>query len=155
MQPQAPHRHSESAITDDDDDGEVDGSGDGEEDITMENAAMEGDISPVFSAIRRDEASYQSPQSVTPSPALDAQSYYHTSSYSSSVSILPSPAFKPRTYEHGGSISCSSLSASNSPVTLIGREKDQEAMDALMMLNKDRRHSKAGRGMSVKDLLSS
>ena len=41
------------------------------------------------------------------------------------------------------------------------KEADEEATTALMMLNKDRRntsssnHSRSGRGMSVKDLLSS
>lgn len=33
-------------------------------------------------------------------------------------------------------------------------EEDQEATAALLMLNKDRRYPKGGRGMSVKDLLS-
>lgn len=34
-------------------------------------------------------------------------------------------------------------------------ERDEEATAALLMLNQDRRNPSGGRGMSVKDLLSS
>ena len=84
-------------------------------------------------------------------------------SYSSSLSGLPSPAVAPRGSANLGPYRHYTSSTSTSPVLIptSSKEADEEATAALMMLNKDRRntnsssHSSSGRGMSVKDLLSS
>lgn len=98
---------------------------------------------------------HNSPQSIPPSPALRIQSHYQISSHASSASTLPSPVFGPRGNHYRGSKSYSSISASNSPIVMSAYERDEEATAALLMLNQDRRNPSGGRGMSVKDLLSS
>ncbi|KAF3067102.1 hypothetical protein GL218_08766 [Daldinia childiae] len=104
------------------------------------------------------------------SPALvaqDARGRHHSYSsisteyrhYSySGPSSNTSPAFGPQGYsQHVGTASTSN-SALTSPALRPQQEIDQEASAALLMLNVDRRgvaSSGSGRGMSVKDLLSS
>jgi hypothetical protein len=101
------------------------------------------------------------------SPALLAQDSRHRqASYSSasndqrhcsySTSSNTSPAFGPRAYEYAISNSASN-STLPSPTLLPQGDLDQEATTALLMLNTDRRStngSVSGRGMSVKDLLT-
>lgn len=106
------------------------------------------------SSIASKACAYTSPQSITASPAIEAQSQYQHSSYASSVSTVPSPALGPQQSGHRSSQSQFSLSASTSPTIMPSREQDQEATAALLMLNKDRRNPKGGRAMSVRDLLS-
>lgn len=105
------------------------------------------------------------------SPAMLPQdsSKHRQSSYSSSISTDPrrysfassttSPYMGPNAYNYTPSTSGSTLT---SPALgpMRDRDLDQEATAALLMLNTDRRgttsHSSiGGRGMSVKDLLSS
>jgi hypothetical protein len=87
--------------------------------------------------------------------------------YSYSASSTTSPAFGPQTYQ---GFARGTLSAAGSTLTspALGpqRDLDQEATAALLMLNSDRRRTSgsgqprssgaagAGRGMSVRDLLS-
>jgi len=101
------------------------------------------------------------------SPALLAQDSRHRhASYSSasndprhysySTSSTTSPAFGPRAYEYAISNSASN-STLPSPALLPQGDLDQEATAALLMLNTDRRGtngSVSGRGMSVRDLLT-
>lgn len=95
-------------------------------------------------------------------------------SYSYSTSTTTSPAFGPQTYSGGGVGGYGSLSALTSPALAPQRDRDldHEATAALLMLNSDRRGTVgeasgsgavgaganpargAGRGMSVRDLLS-
>jgi len=77
--------------------------------------------------------------------------------YSYSISTNTSPAFGPQVY--GAAYARSSASASGSTLTSPAlqpqRDLDQEATAALLMLNSDRRSTNgSGRGMSVRDLLS-
>ncbi|EFQ28826.1 helix-loop-helix DNA-binding domain-containing protein [Colletotrichum graminicola M1.001] len=91
----------------------------------------------------------------------------HTRQHNYSTSTTTSPAFGPQTYvgyRHGGGLG----SALTSPALTPQRDLDQEATAALLMLNSDRRGTvgdasigasagavrSAGRGMSVRDLLS-
>lgn len=131
---------------DEDDDEEDD------EDTAMGNTTSGTPISTAFPTAQSPATFYRSPQSVTRSPAPDVQ--HQTSSYASSVSTLPSPAFGPQMHHRHDPQSKFSFSASTSPTIVPDLEKDQEATAALLMLNKDRRNPKGGRGMSVKDLLS-
>ncbi|KAK2021669.1 helix-loop-helix DNA-binding domain-containing protein [Colletotrichum zoysiae] len=127
------------------------------------------------------ESEALSPARPSVSPALlpqDASSRHRHDSYSSvstdhqrqynySTSSTTSPAFGPQTYVgygHGGGLG----SALTSPALAPQRDPDQEATVALLMLNSDRRGTigdastvagagamrSAGRGMSVRDLLS-
>lgn len=78
---------------------------------------------------------------------------YRHYTYASSTT---SPAFGPRPYEYAISNSASN-STLPSPALLPQRDLDQEATTALLMLNTDRRGTNSsigGRGMSVKDLLT-
>ncbi len=103
------------------------------------------------------------------SPALLAEdsrrrqnSYSSTSTdkrhYSYSASAGTSPAFGPQGYSgyaRGSASASASGSTLTSPPLLPQRDLDQEATAALLMLNSDRRSTNAsGRGMSVRDLLS-
>jgi hypothetical protein len=75
--------------------------------------------------------------------------------YSFSHSNTTSPALVPGNYDY--SRSSAAGSTLTSPALLPQRDLDQEATAALLMLNTDRRvthGSSSGRGMSVKDLLS-
>lgn len=75
--------------------------------------------------------------------------------YSFSHSNTTSPALVPGNYDY--SRSSAAGSTLTSPTLLPQRDLDHEATAALLMLNTDRRGthgSSSGRGMSVKDLLS-
>ncbi|WYZ42893.1 hypothetical protein EsH8_VI_000592 [Colletotrichum jinshuiense] len=84
--------------------------------------------------------------------------------YSYSTSTTTSPAFGPQAYPYGHGIGSASHSTLTSPALAPQRDLDQEATAALLMLNSDRRGTVgeasggtsrgAGRGMSVRDLLS-
>lgn len=140
-----PPRSDSATPKENDEDGEED-----DEDVTMSDSGSNGTSAPLVH-IANQAYAYTSPQSITASPAIEAQANHHYSSYASSGSTLPSPACGPQ-QGHGGSQS--SLSASLSPTLMPSREQDQEATAALLMLNKDRRNPKGGRAMSVRDLLS-
>ncbi|KND90184.1 Sterol regulatory element-binding protein 2 [Tolypocladium ophioglossoides CBS 100239] len=117
--------------------------------------------SPVFTG--QHDRSHQS----SISPALQAQDSRHRQhSYSSastdhrhysySTSATTSPAFGPQRH---GMYAQSSISTSGSTLTSPAlnpqSDLDQEATAALLMLNNDRRGTNAnGRGLSVRDLLS-
>ncbi len=100
------------------------------------------------------------------SPALLAQdsrrrqdSYSSTSTdkrhYSYSASAGTSPAFGPQTYGFSHGTASTAGSTLTSPPLLPQRDLDQEATAALLMLNSDRRSTHgSGRGMSVRDLLT-
>jgi len=98
------------------------------------------------------------------SPALPSQdSHNHQNPYSSistdqrhcSYSSTTSPALGPGAYDYARSVA-SAGSTLTSPALLPQRDMDQEATAALLMLNTERRGTNggSGRGMSVKDLLS-
>ncbi|KAL0936524.1 helix-loop-helix dna-binding domain-containing protein [Colletotrichum truncatum] len=130
--------------------------------------------SPTFPAQQHSRS--QQP-SVSPSPALLAQDSRHRHdsypsvstadqrhySYSAS-SATTSPAFGPQPYAYGHGIASVSHSTLTSPALAPQRDLDHEATAALLMLNTDRRGTVgsesastargAGRGMSVRDLLS-
>ncbi|KAF6839926.1 helix-loop-helix dna-binding domain-containing protein [Colletotrichum plurivorum] len=132
--------------------------------------------SPTFPAPQQYSRSQQ--PSVSPSPALLAQDSRHRHDSYSSVSTehqrhysysassaTTSPAFGPQSYPYGhGGVPSASLSTLTSPALAPQRDLDQEATAALLMLNNDRRGTVssesvgpsrgAGRGMSVRDLLS-
>jgi hypothetical protein len=78
--------------------------------------------------------------------------------YSYSASATTSPAFGPQVYGYAQSTHSASNSTLTSPALLPQRDLDQEATAALLMLNQtDRRGNgagAAGRGMSVRDLLT-
>lgn len=120
--------------------------------------------------------------SAKPSPALRPSDPHHYSLASSSVrstmtspSIQPSPAFSAQTPSathfsnpfHNGPPSTGPVAAPGSSHGSVhfsltspalgpqADRDDQEATEALMMLNTDRRSWSGARGMSVKDLLSS
>lgn len=147
-------------------------------DIAMGNSAGQcSDMTPMLSAEASTSISaFASPHSTTVSPALESRRTSQRSSYTS-ISSLPSPACGPQHMSSQesrnqpgqartnpfctGSYPNLSLSASTSPSIMPGnKEQDDEATSALLMLNKDRRAvakfggPKGGRGMSVKDLLS-
>ncbi|KAL9038476.1 MAG: hypothetical protein Q9180_003113 [Flavoplaca navasiana] len=121
-------------------------------------------VLPPLRTIHLDHAPvYTSPQSTTTSPALAALQHQNTASHPSSLSSLPSPNVGPHMSANFGLYRQHTSSASTSPALMpvSSKEADEEATTALMMLNKDRRntnssnHSSSGRGMSVRDLLSS
>jgi hypothetical protein len=99
------------------------------------------------------------------SPALPPQDSHNRQNSHSSVSTdqrhysyssTTSPALGPGTYDYARSIA-SAGSTLTSPALLPQRDLDQEATAALLMLNTERRGTNGGgggRGMSVKDLLS-
>ncbi len=78
--------------------------------------------------------------------------------YSYSASANTSPAFGPQVYGYARSNASASGSTLTSPALAPQRDLDQEATAALLMLNSDRRstngNNDSGRGMSVRDLLS-
>lgn len=140
--------HEES---DDDDDEE-------EEDQDQEMGNPESvATTPAFSAMDYHTNAYKSPTSTHTSPTLDAVPPRSSSSYaSSSVSTFPSPAYGPQQTPFQGHLFDYTTSTSTSPMLLPDpKHPDHEVTTALLMLNQDRRHPSSGRGMSVKDLLSS
>ncbi|KAF4453240.1 Sterol regulatory element-binding protein 2 [Fusarium austroafricanum] len=131
----------------------------GDEDVEMEDSEV---TSPAMTAMSDRNARHSS---ISPAlPPQDsrhrAQSYSSVSAdhrrYSYSVSAGTSPAFGPQIYgqpHYARSDASAPGSALTSPALNPQSELDQEAMAALLMLNNDRRDSK-GRGLSVRDLLS-
>ncbi|KAF7562763.1 hypothetical protein G7046_g1364 [Stylonectria norvegica] len=117
--------------------------------------------SPTFNA-NPDRQPHQS--SVSPAiPAQDSRHRQHSyssvsttdhRSYSFSASAGTSPAFGPQVYgAYARSDGSAPTSTLTSPALNPQNELDQEAMAALLMLNNDRRGTR-GRGLSVRDLLS-
>lgn len=146
---------NEREDSDDDDDDEDD---DEEDDQDQEMGNTESvATTPAFSAMDYHSSAHKSPQSTRTSPTLDAVPPRPSSSYaSSSVSTLPSPAYGPQQNPFQGHRFDYTTSTSTSPMLLPDpKHPDHEATTALLMLNQDRRHPSSGRGMSVKDLLSS
>jgi len=77
--------------------------------------------------------------------------------YSFGTSAHASPAFGPQSSHYTGSALSAPGSTMTSPALAPMRDVDHEATAALLMLNSDRRGtggSSTGRGMSVRDLLS-
>lgn len=116
---------------------------------------------PLQSDGQKQTTAHSSPYSMTTSPVLGTP-YPRSMSHILSLSGLPSPAIGARTWNnHRYQQSTSSASTSPTLVPTSSKEADEEATAALLMLNKDRRNtntsssSSSGRGMSVKDLLSS
>ncbi|KAI2611993.1 hypothetical protein GGR54DRAFT_643237 [Hypoxylon sp. NC1633] len=144
---------------DEDEEGEED---EGQEDVEMTNPEIP---SPIYT-----QTPSRSNQSSI-SPALMAQdargrqhSYssvsteYRHYSYSGPTTCTTSPAFGPQSYPQPMGNTSASHSALTSPALRPQQEMDQEASAALLMLNADRRgtaNGGPGRGMSVRDLLSS
>ncbi|KAL8798844.1 MAG: hypothetical protein Q9182_006347 [Xanthomendoza sp. 2 TL-2023] len=135
---------------------------DEEEDTDVEMTETP-DLAPLQTSNQGQAPVYTSPQSNTTSPALDAMHNHKAMSYASSLPELPSPAIGPQPASGAGLSRQYTYSTSTSPtlVPISSKEADEEATAALMMLNKDRRNtgasngSSGGRGISVKDLLSS
>ena len=162
VQPQAPPLRVENVAMDDDEDEDEEDQDQGQceqEDAPMEDAPTG---TGTTTATRHQHQTnlksvpvYTSPQSLADSPALSDPQPRRPSSYASSVSTLPSPAFGPQT---NGTYfrPHSHHSSSTSPTIMPSKEQDEEATATLLMLNKDRRHSKekSKRGLSVSDLLT-
>ncbi|KAL8781643.1 MAG: hypothetical protein Q9213_005908 [Squamulea squamosa] len=121
------------------------------------------DLPPLRTTYLEQGPAYSSPPSTTTSPALDVMQYQKAVPHNSSFSGFPSPAVEPQPSANVGLHRQYTNSTSTSPtlIAVSSTEADEEATAALMMLNKDRRntntssHSSSGRGLSVKDLLSS
>lgn len=158
-QPQAlpPLRTSISPVDNEHEDSDDDDDDDEEEDQDQEMGNSESvATTPAFSAVDYNTNIYKSPQSTHTSPTLDAAPPRSSSSYASSVSTLPSPAYGPQQTPFQGHRFDYTTSTSTSPMLLPDpKHPDHEATTALLMLNQDRRYPSSGRGMSVKDLLSS
>ncbi|KAF5026495.1 hypothetical protein F66182_1417 [Fusarium sp. NRRL 66182] len=130
-----------------------------DDDIEMEDSDV---TSPTMTAMSDRNARHTSI-----SPALPPRDAHHRAQscssvstehrrYSYSVSAGTSPAFGPQIYtapHYARSEASAPGSALTSPALNPQSELDQEAMAALLMLNNERRDSK-GRGLSVRDLLS-
>ncbi|KAI9664436.1 MAG: hypothetical protein M1829_005829 [Trizodia sp. TS-e1964] len=114
------------------------------EDQDMDDA--EESPSPILTAIPQ-----QQPFPSFNSPSIEPHQQFSYPSTSNSIS----PPLDPT----GRNLSFSSYSSLTSPALLPqlygSRELDQEATEALLLLNTDRRNASHGRGISVKDLLSS
>ncbi|KAM0443548.1 hypothetical protein ACHAQK_003194 [Fusarium lateritium] len=130
-----------------------------DDDVEMEDSDA---TSPVMTAMQDHNARHPSasPALIPQDSRHRAQSYSSISTenrrYSYSVSAGTSPAFGPQIYgapHYARSDASAPGSALTSPALNPQSELDQEAMAALLMLNNDRRDSK-GRGLSVRDLLS-
>ncbi|KAI9792871.1 MAG: hypothetical protein M1835_007629 [Candelina submexicana] len=114
-----------------------------DEDVEMKES--QSPTSPTTGLLRQNTLSSIAS---TTSPALTSQRHYSFSSNSA----LASPAFGPHM---GNTSSVQSTSTSPALLPLVDglRNPDHEATAALLMLNTDRRNTRA-RGMSVKELLS-
>ncbi|KAI4108029.1 MAG: hypothetical protein L6R37_001311 [Teloschistes peruensis] len=132
-----------------------------EEDSDVEMTGRE--LLPLQTARQEQESPFTTPLSTTASPAIGFLVGQKPVCHVSSLSGLPSPALGSQTSTGPDYARPYAHSASTSP-TLAGnvsKEADEEATAALLMLKKDRRNtntsssSSSGRGMSVKDLLSS
>ncbi|KAH8881272.1 hypothetical protein GQ53DRAFT_888752 [Thozetella sp. PMI_491] len=129
-------------------------------DVEMTNSEIP---SPVASHHDRSQRPSISPALLAEDSKLRHDSYSSASTdrrhYSYSASATTSPAFGPQAYTgYAQSTHSASGSTLTSPALLPQRDLDQEATAALLMLNQtDRRGTQgnaAGRGMSVRDLLS-
>lgn len=152
-----PARRLPHVEMDEDDDDEV------EEEEEEENGPDDTDVDmietpglpPLQTNSQQQKQAYWSPYSKTTSPALDA--IYQQAKSFDSPAIGPPHATNRRYLQQ--STSSSSTSPTLVPDSYEGAR--EEATAALLMLNKDRRNTNssssgsAGRGMSVKDLLSS
>lgn len=115
---------------------------------TNDRHAHQPSVSPAL--LPQDAVSARHRQHSYSSVSTDARRY------SFSASATTSPAFGPQVFSNGHyarSDASAPASTLTSPALDPQSELDQEAMAALMMLNNDRRGSK-GRGLSVRDLLS-
>ncbi|KAF4998831.1 hypothetical protein FGRMN_2886 [Fusarium graminum] len=130
-----------------------------DDDVEMEDSDV---TSPAMTAMQDHHARHPSvsPALVPQDSRHRAQSYSSATTesrrYSYSVSAGTSPAFGPQIYgapHYARSDASAPGSTLTSPALNPQSELDQEAMAALLMLNNDRRDSK-GRGLSVRDLLS-
>ncbi|RSL50297.1 hypothetical protein CEP53_008859 [Fusarium sp. AF-6] len=130
-----------------------------DEDVEMEDSDV---TSPAMTAMPDQQTRHPS---ISPAlPPQDSRHRHHSYSsvstdqrrYSYSVSAGTSPAFGPQVFgapSYSRGDASAPTSALTSPALDPQSELDQEAMAALLMLNNDRRDSK-GRGLSVRDLLS-
>ncbi|KAL9587281.1 MAG: hypothetical protein Q9212_000328 [Teloschistes hypoglaucus] len=134
---------------------------DEDEDTDVEMTGRE--LLPLQTARQEQESPLTTPFSTTASPAIEFLVGQKPVCHVSSLAGLPSPALGSQTSTGPDYIRPYAHSASTSP-TLAGKvskEADEEATEALLMLKKDRRNTNtsssgsSGRGMSVKDLLSS
>lgn len=139
--------------TDDDDDDDSD--------VGMAESSDRPSVQTDYQA--QTSSAYGSPDSTAPSPALDVYQYHKWSANTVPYSTLPSPTTGLYSSASRRSLHVSTCSASTSPnlVPTSSKDADEEATETLMMLREDRRSANAssssshGRGMSVKDLLSS
>ncbi|KAH7026584.1 uncharacterized protein B0I36DRAFT_366128 [Microdochium trichocladiopsis] len=167
FRPSAPQDRDQYDEEEEEDTGDVDA----QEDVEMTGAAS----TPVTAThsrspptILQHDSGLQS-QRPSISPALLAQDVLQRQQSYSSVSTadrrhysvsssVTSPMFHGQGHDYAASIGSISHSALTSPA-LMPQQEDHEATAALLMLNADRRgtfsQSNAGRGMSVRDLLSS
>lgn len=125
-----------------------------EEDEDVEMDGVEG-LSPTTSPpLSRSLHPSVSPALLPQDSRRDRQNSYSSTQrhYSFSNSTATSPALLPGKYDYARSSNAGSTLTS--PALLPQRDLDQEATAALLMLNTDRRNTQGGRGMSVKDLLS-
>lgn len=131
---------------------------DDQEDVEMGGSEQ---ASPTYSTpVAHSNRPSESP-ALLPQDSRNRQDSYSSVStdhphYSFSASSTTSPALGPAAYDYARS-AASVGSALTSPALLPQRDMDQEATAALLMLNSDRRGTQgsiSGRGMSVKDLLS-
>ncbi|KAB5551371.1 helix-loop-helix DNA-binding domain-containing protein [Coniochaeta sp. 2T2.1] len=142
-----------------DEDGEEEDDDDPSPDVEMEGSDIP---SPALTATHPNSRSQQ--PSVSPVLLAQRHDSYSSAStgdyrqYEYAASASTSPAFGPQTYHYDYAHSAAG-SALTSPALGPQQEGDREATAALLMLNQsDRRGtggSAAGRGMSVRDLLSS
>ncbi|KAL2067415.1 hypothetical protein VTL71DRAFT_1840 [Oculimacula yallundae] len=131
---------------------------DEQEDVEMDGSEQP---SPAYSTPVPNSNRPSASPALLPQDSRNRQDSYSSVStdhrhYSFSASTTTSPALGPAAYDYARSVA-SAGSALTSPALLPQRDLDQEATAALLMLNTDRRgtHSSlGGRGMSVKDLLS-
>ena len=151
VQPQVPLHRSDAVTPKMHDKDEEEEEDEDEDEVMSDSGSNTTSTSNI--ALASIAYAYTSPQSITASPTIGAQSNHHHSSYASSGSTLSSPVFGPQ-HSHRNSRSHFSLSASTSPTLMPSREQDEEATAALLMLNKERRNPRGGKAMSVRDLLS-
>ncbi|KAH6898870.1 hypothetical protein B0T10DRAFT_121830 [Thelonectria olida] len=134
----------------------------GDVDVEMEDSEAESPTIPCNSEGNVHQPSVS--PALPPQDAMTARHRNHSYSsvstdarrYSFSASVTTSPAFGPQVFGAGAyarSDASAPASTLTSPALDPQSELDQEAMAALLMLNNDRRGSK-GRGLSVRDLLS-
>ncbi|KAI1774946.1 hypothetical protein F4818DRAFT_56658 [Hypoxylon cercidicola] len=142
------------------DDDKEDDEEEGQEDVEMTNSEAP---SPVYA----QTPVLSNRSSISPTLlAQDARGRQHSYSsvsteyrhYSYTAPATISPAFGPQSYSQPVGTTSASNSTLTSPALRPQQEIDQEASAALLMLNVDRRgmnNGGPGRGMSVRDLLSS